>query len=381
MLATPQQNYGECASVIQKKENMRKMIYLLLALVALSSCSKTPNAYSIKVNLDGSEGKWVKLMAMEDRSYVTFDSVLVEAEMPAVMSKSVEGVNTMYLSLEDSQGSLQLLIENASYDISGSLDDPKIITDGKAQNDLNAYNEKLGPIQEKMSELVTQLRSGDDDTKRESLLEAYYALNDEKSALDSMYIVENPSSYASVLALRGSFYMLDTDGLEAALTDLDTPLRQMEEYKYMYGKLERMKAVAIGQLYADFELPTPEGGSLKVSDVHNGNVMLIDFWASWCGPCRRANPEVVAIYSEYHEKGFEILGVSLDRDASSWEKAIADDGLTWPQISDLKYWNSKGAELYGVPAIPHTVLIDREGKIIAKNLHGDELREAIESLL
>ena len=175
--------------------------------------------------------------------------------------------------------------------------------------------------------------------------------------------------------------MLDSEDLETALTSLDAPLHEMEEYQYMAGKLERMKAVAIGNPYTDFELPTPDGESLKVSEVHKGNVMLIDFWASWCGPCRRANPEVVAIYSEYKEQGFEILGVSLDKDAASWKKAIEDDKLTWPQISDLEFWNSKGAELYGVPAIPHTVLIDREGTIIAKNLHGDELREAIESLL
>ena len=199
--------------------------------------------------------------------------------------------------------------------------------------------------------------------------------------IDSAYIADNPSSYATVLALRGTFYKLDTEDLEAALSSLDAPLHQMEEYKYMYGKLERMKAVAIGKHYTDFELATPEGETLKVSDVHNGNVLLIDFWASWCGPCRRANPEVVEIYNEYHDQGFEILGVSLDRDSASWVKAIADDNLTWPQISDLKYWNTEGAELYGVPAIPHTVLIDREGIIIAKKLHGDELREAIESLL
>jgi len=169
--------------------------------------------------------------------------------------------------------------------------------------------------------------------------------------------------------------------LEAALTRLDAPLQKMEEYTYMYGKMERMKAVAIGQSYTDFGLDTPEGEFLKVSDVHQGNVLLIDFWASWCGPCRRANPEVVEIYNTYHDQGFEILGVSLDRDSARWVQAIADDQLTWHHISDLEYWNSEGAVLYGVPAIPHTVLIDRGGIISAKNLHGDELREAIESLL
>jgi len=360
---------------------MRKMIYLLLVLVGLSSCGKNNDSYTIQVDLEGSEGKWIKLMAMEDKNYVTCDSVLVEGETPALMSKSVEGVNTMYLTVEGRQASIELLIENSSYEISGSIEDPEISTDSKAQNDLNVYNEKSGPINTRITELRTELRSEDNEVRRDSLREVYYAMNDKKSAFDSLFYVENPSSFAAVFALRGTFFLLETEDLETALTSLDTPLHQLEEYKYMYGKLERMKAVAIGQAYTDFELPTPEGGSLKVSDVHKGNVMLIDFWASWCAPCRRANPEVVAIYAQYNTKGFEILGVSLDRNAASWEKAIADDKLTWPQISDLKYWNSEGAELYGVPAIPHTVLIDREGTIIAKNLHGDELREAIESLL
>ena len=128
-------------------------------------------------------------------------------------------------------------------------------------------------------------------------------------------------------------------------------------------------------------METPSGEMLKVSEAHNGNVLLLDFWASWCGPCRSANPEVVEIYNKYHDQGFEILGVSLDRDSANWVKAIDDDNLTWHHISDLESWNSKGAELYGVSAIPHTVLIDKEGIIIAKNLHGDELREAIEKLL
>jgi len=360
---------------------MQKIIYMLGILVAMTSCSMNSDSYTIEVDLDGTQGKWVKLMAMEDRNYTTFDSVMVETESPVVLSKSVDGIKTMQLTVEGIQGSIKLLIENSSYEITGTMENPAISTRSKAQNDLNAYNQKIEPINEKMTALVSELRSGDSEAKQDSLREAYYALNDEKSSIDSVYILENPSSYAAVLALRGTFYMLDSEDLETALTSLDPPLHQMEEYQYMFGKLERMKAVAIGNHYTDFGLPTPDGESLKVSEVHNGNVMLIDFWASWCGPCRRANPEVVAIYSEYNDQGFEILGVSLDKDAASWKKAIEDDKLTWPQISDLEFWNSKGAELYGVPAIPHTVLVDREGTIIAKNLHGDELREAIEALL
>ncbi len=363
---------------------MRKLIILLLAILTLQACNENKEGYQIEVDLENSEGKWVKLMTRVDRNYVTVDSALASAGEKAVLSGTLEGVNTMFLMVDDVDGSVQLLMENESYTITGSVEEPQIKTGAKAQSDLNAYNAKLEPLRKKMVSMVPELRKGPDPEnpeKFESLREAYYQLYEEQQAIDSVYIEENPSSYATVLALRGTFYTLDAEQLEVALNKLDAPLQEMEEYKYMYGKLERLKTVAIGMKYTDFGLATPEGEILNISDVHDGNVLLIDFWASWCGPCRQANPEVVKIYHEYHEKGFEIIGVSLDRDSANWIKAIADDQLSWSHISDLKYWDSEGAKLYGVNAIPHTVLIDREGIITAKNLHGQELKDAIESLL
>jgi thiol-disulfide isomerase/thioredoxin len=363
---------------------MRKLFYLVTMVLALGSCGQPKEGYTLQVNLEGSEGKWVKLMNQQGREYIVFDSVLVEAGTPAMMSNTLEGVRTMYLTTEGAQGSIRLLMENASYEISGTLEKPVIVTDSKAQGDLNAYNDGLKPIAEKMAQvrnaLIEQQQNGNTQ-QADSLRDIYYALYDQQDDYDSIYIALHADSYASVLALRGTFYMLDATGLEKALTTLDPALYPMEEYQFMEKKLQRMKAVDIGQPYIDFGLETPDGGMLKISDVHNGNVLLIDFWASWCGPCRRANPELVEIYQDYKDRGFDVLGVSLDRDSASWVKAIADDNLTWSQISDLKYWNSQGAELYGVSAIPHAVLIDREGIIAAKNLSGDKLREAIQELL
>lgn len=363
---------------------MRKLIWILLAVIVIQACEKNNASYKIEVNLEGSEGKWIRLMAREGRNYVTYDSAFTEAGSPAMLTRGIEGVNTMYLTMDDAEGNIQLLVENSNYMLTGSMDKPEIKTDSKAQNDLNAYNEKARPIKEQMSALVAELRKGPDPenpAKSDSLREAYYSLYEEQISFDSIYIEEHPSSFASVLALRGRYYMLDATQLESALTRLDAPLQKMEEYKLMYSKMERMKAVDIGQKYTDFGLETPGGELLKVSDVHQGKVLLIDFWASWCGPCRRANPEVVEIYNTYNKQGFEILGVSLDRDSARWVQAIADDQLAWHHISDLKYWESAAAELYGVSAIPHTVLIDRDGIIIGKNLHGDKLRQKIESLL
>jgi len=363
---------------------MRNLIWILLVFFTLQACEKNSETYKINVDLDGSAGKWVRLLAMVDRNYVTYDSAFSESGSPVVLSRGVDGVTTMYLTLEDARGSIKMLVDNSNYKVTGSMEDYRITTNSKPQNDLNEYNENFRSIDDRITGLLAILRKGPDPENKEEYQNArqeYFDLYDERDRLDSIYIQENPSSFASVLALRSTFYLLDNDQLEAALTRLDAPLRQMEEYKYMQGKLERMNAVAVGKEYADFGMKTPEGDTLKISDVQNGNVLMIDFWASWCSPCREANPELVEIYNEYHGSGFDIIGVSLDRDSASWVKAIADDHLVWHQISDLKYWNSEGAVLYGVPAIPHTVLIDRNGVIAATKLHGDELRDAIESLL
>jgi peroxiredoxin len=145
---------------------------------------------------------------------------------------------------------------------------------------------------------------------------------------------------------------------------------------------EKMKVTAVGQVFTDFEMETPDGKSAKLSDyAGKGKVVLVDFWASWCGPCRSEMPRLIATYEKYKSKGFEIVGVSLDADRESWKNGIEQLGITWPQISDLKYWNSEGGKLYGVRSIPHTVLIDKDGTIVARGLQGVELQQSLDQLL
>ena len=146
--------------------------------------------------------------------------------------------------------------------------------------------------------------------------------------------------------------------------------------KSLAQELNAAKSFMIGGEAPDFTQKTPEGADLSLSDF-KGKVVLVDFWASWCGPCRRENPNVVRMYDKYKNQGFEILSVSLDRKKDRWLKAIEKDGLNWAHVSDLKGWKNEVAQLYGVSSIPHTVLLDKEGKILARNLRGPKLEQKL----
>lgn len=164
--------------------------------------------------------------------------------------------------------------------------------------------------------------------------------------------------------------------------------RLVEEYGDVYPgpiafvrqQTASLRSFAIGAPAPLFTGATPEGGELSLESLR-GKVVLLDFWASWCGPCRRENPNVVRMYKRFKDQGFEILGVSLDDKRERWEKAIADDNLTWLHVSDLQGWQSAHGQLYGVTSIPQTVLLDREGNILARNLRGPDLERKLEAVL
>lgn len=150
--------------------------------------------------------------------------------------------------------------------------------------------------------------------------------------------------------------------------------------KAFIQQVMRIQGIQIGSEAPEIALKTPEDNVLKLSSLR-GKYILLDFWASWCGPCRRENPNVVRIFNKFKDKDFDIYSVSLDQERNAWLKAIEKDGMIWHHVSDLQFWNSAAAAAYGVQAIPATFLLDKEGKIIAKNLRGEELEKTLEEIL
>ncbi|NBC07198.1 MAG: redoxin domain-containing protein [Bacteroidetes bacterium] len=192
-------------------------------------------------------------------------------------------------------------------------------------------------------------------------------------------------SPAHKLALSGTMVTLKKKDTDSFLHFAEQFTKAFEEsdpaaVANLKKEMEQVEAFTKGSTAPDFTQKNPDGEEVSLSDFR-GKVVLIDFWASWCGPCRRENPKVVKLYEEYKDQGFEILGVSLDRKKDRWLKAIEADGLVWPHVSDLKGWQNEVAQLYGVGSIPHTVLLDREGKIVAQKLRGPALEQKVAELM
>ena len=175
---------------------------------------------------------------------------------------------------------------------------------------------------------------------------------------------------------------MELEQLQALAAKVPAEYKSNERIAKLLKRIEVLAKTAVGQKFTDFTLPSPEGNPVKLSDIIAKNkYTLIDFWASWCGPCRREMPNVVAAYKEYNKKGFGIVGVSLDSDAEAWKKAIKDMGMTWDHMSDVKGWECEGAALYGVNSIPATVLVAQDGTIVERNLRGEAIKEKLAELL
>ncbi|MCQ2265909.1 MAG: TlpA family protein disulfide reductase, partial [Bacteroidales bacterium] len=259
---------------------------------------------------------------------------------------------------------------------------------------IELVNNKYSLVNEKKSDLEKQMLNADEQGRAiyskaqnmvSSIVQQYQNQYNNESAKNNKtlqdILLENKDDIAVLMFLdnfpREKYMDLHSQVVKALHAKY--PEHQLVKERYAV-ETSPATATSIGAIAPDLAFPDPSGQIRKLSDLR-GKVVLLDFWASWCRPCRGENPHVVAMYHKYHDKGFEVFSVSLDRDKANWEKAIMADGLIWPNhVSDLKYWSSEAARIYGVSSIPCTFLLDQNGRIIAKNLRGESLAKALEQL-
>ena len=262
-------------------------------------------------------------------------------------------------------------------EITGSSDH-KIITEIQ---EMNQQFMSSPAVQDINRRYTAAMQSGDAEAAA-SLTEEYMELDDAFKK-DIVAKLDSAGVSLGVIEVLRNGKILDKDKhheffvklADQAKVELkDSPIAQE-----WVEQVEQSKKLAIGQVAPEIALPNPDGEVVPLSSLR-GNYVLVDFWAKWCGPCRKENPNVVRMYNKYHDQGFEVYGVSLDRKREDWLQAIEQDGLHWTQVSDLKYWNSEAARIYNINAIPFALLLDPEGRIIGKNLRGKALENKLEEI-
>lgn len=365
---------------------MKKLTYLAVAAVALgvASCNTNKPGYVITGTVEGAaDGDTVFIQERVNRQFNKLDTAII-ANGTFTFEGAQDSVVNRYITYsKDGDGVyVDFFLENGKIKVNLSKDDksatgtPNNDAYQEIRNKINAIDQKQAAIYQAMGDSTLT-----DDQKMAKQKE-FSELEEAYSQAIKEGVQKNITNPVGVFLFKQTFYNNSTDENEALLQQIPANFQNDETIVRIKEMTDKQKKTAVGTQFVDFEMQTPEGKTVKLSDyVGKGKVVLVDFWASWCGPCRREMPNLVETYAKYKGKNFEIVGVSLDQDGAVWKEAIKKLDMTWPQMSDLKFWQSEGAQLYAVNSIPHTVLIDGEGTIIARGLHGEGLQEKLAEVL
>ena len=375
---------------------MRKIIISLSTIALLASCSgdKKTSSFELKGTLTDTKGETIYLEKLTNPQPITIDSTVIDENGNFEFTNYTPKIGFYRIKTSAQNFAMLVLDSTDKVKVTGSVKDlgNSYKVEGSPEtklflefNDIAKKNKvQLDSLNQAFQGIVEENNLSKNTVAIDSLSitfqKPYDAITLPQNKILSKKIIENSSSYSSLMAIQG----MDPEKYADVYRVLDKGLYAKypldANVVMFHGIVSKMIATTQGQEAPEINQPSPDGTNIALSSL-KGKIVLVDFWASWCGPCIKEMPNVVKAYAKYKDKGFEIYGVSLDAEKERWVNAIKKEGMTWPQVSDLKQWDCQPAKQYGVTSIPATFLLDKEGKIIAKNLRGEELEKAIENAL
>ncbi|PKP41865.1 MAG: hypothetical protein CVT93_06510 [Bacteroidetes bacterium HGW-Bacteroidetes-10] len=366
-----------------------KKILLFAALLGLFACQPKHDGYTIEGTVTGENvaaGK-VYLTNFSRTEQISDTTDLIDGKFK--FEGKVVTPENYAITIEGIEGRIQFFLDNSQIVIEAAAEDfTNAKVTGGVTNDLvsalRTQHEEVAAKYGIDSLLREYSNPATTKERKDSIIAIYNNSQKEANVLDSVFFANNPTSFYTLIQLVQKVEDYTIEEMDAKITAFKA-LPEFEGNRYI-GVIEEsltsLKALQPGMVAPDFTMNDQQGNPIALSSVYPQNkITMIDFWAGWCGPCRRFNPTLVEIYKKYNKDGFGIFGVSLDKDAELWNKAIKDDKLTWTQVSDLQYWNSAAAKLYHVKYIPQNIFLDSEGKIIKRKVSEEELEPFLKEYL